>query len=114
MEVLLEYGTSRRPLKPSGGIITRCVLEDEFQKAGWSGSLDVHDTMFTDDTDESESSTCKCNSKFILQRWEHKWNCFIDVSDIEEVKNGDRLTVVLMPGKEQTTNGSAEVKVSNT
>ena len=107
MEVLLEYETSRRLLKPSGGIVTRCLLEDEFENTGWRGSIDVRDAMSTHEMDEGEPSTC--NTKYILQRWEHKWNCFIDVSNIEEVKNGDRLTVVFKPGKEQT--GSPEVKV---
>lgn len=32
MEVLLEYENSRRPLKPSGGIVTQSLLEDEFEK----------------------------------------------------------------------------------
>ena len=109
MEVLLEYETSRRLLKPSGGVITRCLLEEEFENTGWRGSIDVRDAISTHETDEGESSTCTSNTKYILQRWEHKWNCFIDVSNIEEVKNGDRITVVLKPGKEQT--GSAEVKV---
>ena len=108
MEVLLEYETSRRPWKPLESIITRCLLEDEFEKTGWRGSIDVRDTMSTHETDESEPSTC---NKYILQRWEHKWNSFVDVSSIEEVNNGDRLTVVLKPGK---ATGSAEVKVSNT
>ena len=107
MEVLLEYEASRRLLKPSGGIITRCALEDEFKKTGWSGTIDVRDTISTHEMDEAEHSTC--NNMYILQRWEGKWDCFIDVSSIEEVKNGDRLTVVLKPGKEQ--NGS-EVKVA--
>ena len=109
MEVLLEYESSRRPLKPLGGIVTRSLLEYEFGKTGWRGSIDVRDMMSMHETDEGEPSTC--SNKYILQRWEQQWNCFIDVFNIEEIKNGDRLTVVLKPGKEKT--GSAEVKVGN-
>lgn len=103
MEILLEYGTSRRLLRPSGGIVTRCLLEEELENTGWRGCIDVHDTMSTQETDGGEAPTC---TKYILQRWEHKWNCFIDVSNMEEVKDGDKLTVVLKPGNE-----SSEVKV---
>ena len=48
--MLLEYETSRRLLKPSGGVITRCLLQEEFENTGWRGSIDVRDATFTHET----------------------------------------------------------------
>ena len=111
MEVLLEYESSRRLLKPSEGFVTRSILEDEFKKTGWRGSIEVGDAIPTDESDESELSTC--NNTYILQRWEARWNCFIDVCSVDEIKSNDRLTIVLKPGAGTEQTGTAVIKVSN-
>ena len=33
-------------------------------------------------------------SNFYLQKWNSEWNCFINVDCLEEIKSGDKLTVV--------------------
>jgi len=38
--------------------------------------------------------------KFLLQRWSEKWRCFVDVSEITELKDGDRLSIAPVPAKE--------------
>ena len=38
--------------------------------------------------------------KFLLQRWSEKGRCFVDVSEIAEIKDGDRLTIAPVPAKE--------------
>ena len=38
--------------------------------------------------------------KFLLQRWSEKWRCFVDVAEIAEIKDGDRLTIAPVPAKE--------------
>ena len=68
MEVLLEYETSHCLLKPSGGIITRCALEDVFKTTGWSDMIDIRDMISMHKMDEVEHSMC--NNTYILQRWE--------------------------------------------
>jgi len=98
MEVLLEYKTSQHPLKLPGGVVTRLLIEDELKKAGWDGCIDVHDAMSTHEMDEARPPLTT-KMEYILQRWEQKWNCFIDVASMEEVKEGDKLTVVVNQDK---------------
>ena len=38
--------------------------------------------------------------KFLLQRWSKKWRCFVDVSEITEITDGDQLTIAPVPAKE--------------
>ena len=43
---------------------------------------------------------------YILQRWDAKWNTYVDVSDIEQVVNGDRLICTLQDGLQDSQAGS--------
>lgn len=31
---------------------------------------------------------------YILQRWSGKWQCFVDCKSVEEIEDGDKMTVV--------------------
>ena len=41
---------------------------------------------------------------YILQRWALKWETYVDVTDLEQVEDGDRLTVIR---QEDTSSSSA-------
>lgn len=42
----------------------------------------------------SDVASSSKKSFFILQRWFPKWNAFINVAGVEDVKDGDKITVV--------------------
>ena len=42
----------------------------------------------------SDVASSSKKSFFLLQRWSQKWNAFIDVASVEDVKDADKITVV--------------------
>jgi len=43
----------------------------------------------------------------LLQRWSQKWNSFVNVTDVDQVVDGDRLTITLQSSAPEL-NGGAE------
>ena len=87
MEVLLEIGGSRKELSVDKGDVVFAV-EEELGQLGMDGILAYFSCVRGE-----EHRTDK--RVYILQRWAEKWESFVDVTDVEQIKDGDRLTVVL-------------------
>uniref|UniRef100_A0A1X7TQJ8 Uncharacterized protein n=1 Tax=Amphimedon queenslandica TaxID=400682 RepID=A0A1X7TQJ8_AMPQE len=81
MEVLLEYGSSKRELKLSKDEDVFQALEEAFQQfepglsIGFSQQRDVKPSHF-------------------LQRYSEKWRDYTDVSNKREISNGDKIRAV--------------------
>ena len=76
-EVLLEFRGSRLPLS-----VTRETALDVLQEAS-----KVRIAMHAEQQSEVPM--------FILQRFSTKWTNFVDVQDVSEIQEGDRLTLAL-------------------
>ena len=43
---------------------------------------------------------------YILQRWSEKWNTYIDVTDVAQIANGNRLTITSQQPSPKKASGS--------
>ncbi len=89
MEVLLEYRGSRRQLAVSSNDNLSECITSELRRVGRSRAV-VHTANSTLDSSNERDV-------YILQKWSPQWNCFVDVRHLNEVSDGDRLTVVGKP-----------------
>lgn len=90
MEVLLEYRGSRRQITVSGGeSITDCVSA-ELRRVGRSGA-----SVRT--ADHNLQNTAEGEEVYLLQKWSPQWDCYVDIRNTNEIRDGDRLTVVPKP-----------------
>lgn len=98
IEVLLEIDESRRVLAIDKDHLVFSV-EEELGKVGKDGLL----AYFS-----CEPGGCHSSSKsvYILQRWDSRWNAYVDVMDIEQVVNGDRLIYTLQNSPVPSSQGS--------
>lgn len=89
MEVLLEYRGSRRQITVSSGeSLTECVTT-ELRRVG-RARASVH-------TANANLSTNDERDVYILQKWSPQWDCYVDVHHVNEISDGDRVTVVGKP-----------------
>jgi len=86
MEVLFEIGSSRKPLTVTRETLVEAV-ERELAKV-------FGDACLLPFQYHEEDSTSSKKVMYLLQRWSDKWDAFVDVMETDEVKDGDRLTVV--------------------
>ena len=93
MEVLLEYKGSRRLIQVLDRDISQIygLLQRELNKVGWRG-------VILQEGPEGESSEANQLSRYILQKWTEKFQRFVDLVNVEDLEDGDVLTVVLDPG----------------
>ncbi len=90
MEVLLEYRGSRRQITvASGDTLTQCVTT-ELRRVGRARA-----SVYTANTDLG--STTAEGDVYLLQKWSPEWDCYIDVHHVNQVEDGDKLTVVAKP-----------------
>ena len=87
LEVLFEYKESRKPLSISRDCILRAV---ERELAGCVGDA----CLLPPGMDVSDVASSSKKIMFRLQRWSQKWLTYVDVTCVEDVKDGDKLTVV--------------------
>lgn len=87
MEVLLEIEGSRKELCVDRDNVI-FIVEEELGKLGMDGIL----AYFSCVRGEQHRTDKRV---YILQRWAEKWKNFVDVTDVDQINNGDRLTVVL-------------------
>ena len=66
--MLLEYKGSRRTITCSTSTLRECVLE----------TLGIPGTF----------------SDYILQRYSSRWETFIDIDQVDEIYDGDRITII--------------------
>ena len=88
MEVLVEFKGSRRQLTLSNS--TGNVLEEISNALGKTVVLAKAESS----QPKSTSPTC---AEYLLQRWSGKWDTYVDVDNLSEITDGDRLTVILKP-----------------
>ena len=89
MEVLLEYRGSRRQITvASGETLTDCVTT-ELRRVG-RGRASVH-------TANADLGSTAERDVYLLQKWSPQWDCYIDVHHVNQVQDGDKLTVVAKP-----------------
>ena len=86
MEVLFELRESRKTLITTKDNIV-FVIEEELGKVGVDGVL----AYFSCPQGERRHGS---KDVYILQRWTDKWKSFVDVTDIDQIQDGDRLTVI--------------------
>ena len=68
------------------------VLEQAMRSFRSSVVLQTKCNFSREKSEEGENSDV-----FLLQRWSPKWECFVDVGDVQDLLDGDRLTAVPMP-----------------
>ena len=96
IQVLLEYGGSRRPLLVSKSGSMCNVIERELEKLGCiEPSVHVSAGMVAMNAP---------GGLFLLQRWSTTWNSFVDVESVDDIETQDRLTVVRAPSQEVKLN----------
>ena len=83
MEVLLEYEGSRRQLRVNENTFLINSVNEELRKIGARRTVEL--------------AGLDGSGRYLLQRWSSKWRAFVDVTELGEVVDGDRLTVVYKP-----------------
>ena len=86
MEVLFELHESRKILTITKDNVIFTV-EEELGKLGVDGVLAY---FFCPQGERRHGG----KDVYILQRWTEKWKTFVDVPDVDQIQDGDRLTVV--------------------
>lgn len=88
MEVLFEFRGSRRHITVAGsGAVTEIVAQ-ELRRLGRRNAQ-----VFAASADLSEVR----GPAYLLQVWCPKWESFVDVRDVRDVEDGDRLAVAALP-----------------
>ena len=83
MEILLEMDEYKRTINISQEAISSNLLlrvADEMKKLANLGEASV--------------SLAGESGDFFLQMWSNKWNTFVDVKDVKDIGDGDRLKIV--------------------
>ena len=59
---------------------------------------------------ENDSNTSKSMKKvYRLQRWNSRWDCFVDIMDTSQISDGDKLIAVCMRGCSDKSDSSSKV-----
>ena len=100
MELLFEYQESRRRVNPpSSEAVVECILE-EIRKFDHKASLLLGSANKDDDAKPP------ADSEYVLQKWSQKWGVYIDVTKLEEVEDGDKLTAIPKPTRAYSVSDS--------
>lgn len=86
--VLFEFQHSKRQLRLDVDSTVCSTIEKHLSDLGISSCVTLG--LGTD-------SPPSIGSIYILQRWNSAWEAFVDVRCVEELQNGDKLTVVNQP-----------------
>ena len=100
IEVLLEIGESRKELAVERDHLVYAV-EQELGRLGKDGVL----AYFSCDP----GSRLSTKEVYILQRWDDKWGTYVDVSDTDQLKTGDRLVCTLQQSQDNASSSRATV-----
>ena len=92
MELLFEYSEYRCVLRTNKSRVCKDV-EGLLKKAGVT-NLSV--LAFITNMGGIKAGGKKLTT-FFLQKWNSDWRCYINVDSLEDIDNGDRLTVVKFP-----------------
>jgi len=88
LELLFEIQGSSKPLFVSSESVV-CEVEKELELSGMNGVLAYFSCP--------RGQHLPYKNVYILQRWNKRWGKFVDVMDITEVLDGDRLTISSQP-----------------
>jgi len=102
MEVLFEYKQSRRRLNPPSSEVLLDFLLAELK----SFDKDAFICGIQETTGSADFAKASRGTGYLLQKWSSKWETYVDVGSVDEVVNGDKLTVVLQPSASQTVSHS--------
>ena len=88
MDVLFQFGDSKRVLKStSADSLGQQILEE----------LVVFDPKALIVEPGYSKPMVRGNNYYLVQKWSKKWNDFVDLLDLNEVEDGDKLTVIPKP-----------------
>ena len=108
IEVLLELGASKKLLTVSSTDLLAKVQIELVKAFG-----DVVALVPLSKSPSDVLSTSSSKELYILQRYSKKWDTFVDVREVAEVKDGDKLTaVVFNPRPASTLTASQSVSRS--
>ena len=97
VEILLEIDGSRKELTLIANRESVVfAIERELGKLGKDGVL----ASFSSSGKEGSSKKV-----YFLQRWAEEWNAFVDVTDVSQMANGDRLTVTRQQSSPKVASG---------
>ena len=88
VQVLFEYKDSRRQLTLLPTAVCE-VIGEEMMKFGYVTPIVKLST--------SERASVSHADEYLLQRWSQRWNTFVDVQNVDEIYDHDRLTVIPKP-----------------
>ena len=91
MELLFEFEGSRRRLNPPSSAAVVEFVTAAIREVDRDASISL-----------GNDSDVEPRAKYLLQRWSRKWSEFVDVMELHEVKDGDKLTVLPRPTKSCT------------
>ena len=88
MDLLLDFqGSKRQIVVPTCDVVCEAVTKEL--------------RRWKEDSVVKISNDCSSSSEparvFILQRWSSKWNMFVDVQNLDEIVDRDRITVIPRP-----------------
>ena len=95
MEVLFEFEGSRCPLKSDSSESILDLVLIELKKYNQNACICISTR------EESCVGGSGSRETYILQRWCVKWKTHVNVERIEEIQDGDRLTVVAKPSTKE-------------
>jgi hypothetical protein len=85
VEVLFEYSSSRIAVSSTLATLNE-ALETQLLNFGVIATVKLSATS----ADEEQNV-------FLIQRYDEKWKCFVNVDDYKKISCGDRVTVVPKP-----------------
>lgn len=90
MEVLFQFGDSKRLLNPTSADSLAQLIVEELSKFDPSA-------LILEPGCSSTKSSLRGNNYYLVQKWSTKWNDFVDLLDLNEVEDGDKLTAIPRP-----------------
>ena len=102
VSVLFEMDSSRKEMCEERDRLV-FAIESELTNVGKSGIL----AYFSCERDHQSVTT----DVYILQRWSLRWQAFVDVTDVDQIEDGDRLTVIRQPHLQEDSTGFDSSKV---
>ena len=92
LEILFEYQGSRKPLSRLKREHVIEVLKEELARFG-----DAAAVVQLSGEGGCKSANTGSSSVYLLQKWSTTWGTYIDVEEIDDLEDRDKVTVVPMP-----------------
>ena len=102
--VLLEVDGFCREVRIEDGKDPIVCLEQELGKLDRDVRLEVGSPVPAETNCDTAGST---KEVYRLLRWSSRWDCFVDVTDANQIADGDKLTAVCRYSRDDKTSKSA-------